>query len=153
MRGKGVPTEFTAPMPKFLGWDSKRGFFFALVALLAPKGAAAGFFPVLALGGWSWRRSQQSSPRKVEQCRIGALAPRPSKTDTAQRKKRTLHRRQGLRVQSHGGQRQMSHRLKRFCWQFFFRSTCKTSSEMKTHHPPQNYPCSSPFLGWMNRCW
>jgi hypothetical protein len=52
------------PIPKFLGVDSKRGFFLALVALLAPKGAAAGFFPDpgLALGGWSLRRSQQSNP-------------------------------------------------------------------------------------------
>ena len=45
------------PMPKFLGVASKRGFFLAFADLLAPKGAAAGFLPDLALGGWSLRRS------------------------------------------------------------------------------------------------
>lgn len=47
------------PMPKFLGLDSKRGFFFVLVGLLEPKGLAAGFLedPALGLGGWSLRRS------------------------------------------------------------------------------------------------
>ena len=49
------------PIPKFLDLAVKRGFFFALVPLLTPKGAAAGFLldPGLALGGWSLRRSQQ----------------------------------------------------------------------------------------------
>ena len=45
------------PIPKFLGRDSKRGFFAALVFLPVPKGLAAGFLPVLVvLGGWSLRR-------------------------------------------------------------------------------------------------
>jgi len=37
---------------KVLGVSLEQGFFFALVVLLAPKGAAAGFLPVpdLALG-------------------------------------------------------------------------------------------------------
>ena len=41
-------------MEKFLGVASKRGFFFVFWDLLAPNGAAAGFFPDpgLALGGW-----------------------------------------------------------------------------------------------------
>jgi hypothetical protein len=49
------------PIPKFLASATKRGFFFDFVALLAPKGAAAGFLPDpgFALGGWSLRRSQQ----------------------------------------------------------------------------------------------
>ena len=53
-------------MPKFLASGWKRGFFFDLAALLAPKGAAAGFLPDpgLALGGWSLRRSQQCKSRK-----------------------------------------------------------------------------------------
>jgi hypothetical protein len=43
-----------------LGISLEQGFFFALVVLLAPKGAAAGFLPVpdLALG-WSLRRSER----------------------------------------------------------------------------------------------
>jgi len=42
------------PMEKFLGRESKSGFFAALAGLLAPNGAAAGFFPVPFLtGGWS----------------------------------------------------------------------------------------------------
>lgn len=48
-----------APMPKFLGVASKRGFFLALAALLAPKGAAAGFLVPVFLGAWSLRRNQQ----------------------------------------------------------------------------------------------
>ena len=48
-----------APIPKFLGRDSKRGFFCAFELGLA-KGAEAGFLPVLeALGGWSLRRNNQ----------------------------------------------------------------------------------------------
>ena len=45
------------PIPKFLGRDSKRGFLTALVVLLTPWGAGAGFLPDpdLALG-WSLRR-------------------------------------------------------------------------------------------------
>ena len=52
-----------APIPKFLAVASNKGFFFALVVLLAPKGAAAGFLPVpdLALG-WSLRRSERCYP-------------------------------------------------------------------------------------------
>lgn len=49
------------PIPKFLGRDSKRGFFAALVFLPVPKGLAAGFLPVLVvLGGWSLRRVQSA---------------------------------------------------------------------------------------------
>ena len=47
------------PMPKFLGVDSKRGFFLTLVDLLAPKGAAAGFLVPVFFGAWSLRRNQQ----------------------------------------------------------------------------------------------
>jgi hypothetical protein len=63
-RKDGKLNEMSVPIPKFLGVDSKSGFFFALVVLWAPKGAAAGYLPdpVLALGGWSLRRSQQSNP-------------------------------------------------------------------------------------------
>ena len=48
---------------KFLALASNKGFFFAFVVLLAPKGAAAGFLPVpdLALG-WSLRRSDRCYP-------------------------------------------------------------------------------------------
>lgn len=52
------PSQRNIPIPKFLGVDSKRGFFAAFLDLLAPNGAAAGFLPdpALALGGWSLRR-------------------------------------------------------------------------------------------------
>jgi hypothetical protein len=50
------------PTEKFLGRASNNGFFAVFVVLLAPKGAAAGFFPVPFLtGGWSLRRGHQSS--------------------------------------------------------------------------------------------
>jgi hypothetical protein len=50
------------PMEKFLGRASNSGFFAVFAGLLAPKGAAAGFFPVPFLtGGWSLRRGHQSS--------------------------------------------------------------------------------------------
>jgi hypothetical protein len=51
--------DLDAPMPKFLGVASKRGFFLALAALLAPKGAAAGFLVPVFLGAWPLRRNQQ----------------------------------------------------------------------------------------------
>ena len=56
-RRKGGEEQRDSPIPKFLGADSNRGFFFACVFLLTPKGAAVGFLPVLvlALGGWSLR--------------------------------------------------------------------------------------------------
>ena len=47
------------PIPKFLGFDSKRGFLTTLGALLpAPWGAGAGFFPVPLALGWSLRRER-----------------------------------------------------------------------------------------------
>ena len=61
------------PMAKLRGLASKRGFFLTLEVLLAPKGAAATFFPVLAVGGWSSRQSQHLKTSKF-QCRLGALA-------------------------------------------------------------------------------
>ena len=51
---------------KFLPLASNKGFF-AVVVLLTPKGAAAGFLPVpdLALG-WSLRRSERCYPFEGE---------------------------------------------------------------------------------------
>lgn len=48
------------PMPKFFGVDSKSGFLTVLVALLA-NGAAAGFLPLVDLGGWSLRRGTSAA--------------------------------------------------------------------------------------------
>jgi len=59
------------PIPKFFGTASKRGFFLVLVALLGPKGAAAGFLP-FALGGWSLRRGLLAMRTIVD------IAPRSS---------------------------------------------------------------------------
>jgi hypothetical protein len=60
---QGRDDDTNAPIPKFLALASNKGFFFTLVVLLAPKGAAAGFFrvPDLALG-WSLRRSERFYP-------------------------------------------------------------------------------------------
>jgi hypothetical protein len=54
----------TLPMPKFLGRDSKSGFFAGLVCLPAAPGARAGVLPVPFFGGWSLRRghSQRTCP-------------------------------------------------------------------------------------------
>lgn len=50
------------PMEKFFGLASKRGFCCFLALLDAPKGAGAGFLPVLVvLGGWSLRQVQSAS--------------------------------------------------------------------------------------------
>ena len=50
-------------MPKFLGRDSKRGFFWTFELVFEPNGAEAGFLPdpFVALGGWSLRRGNQHS--------------------------------------------------------------------------------------------
>ena len=48
-----------SPIPKFFGFDSKRGFF-CTFEVFAP-GAGAGFLPVFALGAWSLRRVQMSA--------------------------------------------------------------------------------------------
>jgi hypothetical protein len=47
-----------APIPKFLGLDSKRGFLTVLGALPAACGAGAGFLPGPLALGWSLRREQ-----------------------------------------------------------------------------------------------
>jgi hypothetical protein len=58
----GKAEKFVLPTEKFLGRASNSGFFAVLAGLLAPNGAAAGFFPVPFLtGGWSLRRGHQSS--------------------------------------------------------------------------------------------
>jgi hypothetical protein len=65
-------------MEKFLGRASNSGFFTALVGLLAPKGAAAGFFPVPFLtGGWSLRRGHQSrvTVGSVDNARLPGALP------------------------------------------------------------------------------
>jgi hypothetical protein len=77
-------------MEKFLGRASNNGFFTGLLGLLAPKGAAAIFFPVGFLaGGWSLRRGHQSrvTARAIDIASLpGALSarynevyPRPAK--------------------------------------------------------------------------
>jgi len=76
MNKKKEKVEWWIPIPKFLASAWKRGFFFDLVVLLAPNGAAAGFLPDpgLALGGWSLRRSQQCYLERL------TIAPRSSST-------------------------------------------------------------------------
>lgn len=54
-----------APMPKFLGVASKRGFLVTLLDLEALKGAGAGFFPDLGFGWRAGHRDEsQSRTRK-----------------------------------------------------------------------------------------
>lgn len=109
-------------MEKFLGRASNSGFFAALVGLLAPKGAAAGFFPVPFLtGGWSWRRGHQSrvTVRTVDIARLpGALMLGAQRCHRAQRvrERGSLHDR----------------RLSVFSWGV---SMIKLASEIWTHHP------------------
>src|SRR5712671_861541 len=80
--GKG-----SIPMEKFLGRASNSGFLATLVGLLAPNGAAAGFFPVPFLtGGWSLRRGHQSrvTTATVDNTRLpGALMLGTSSTSPA----------------------------------------------------------------------
>lgn len=71
------------PIPKFLGWDSNKGFLTALATLPAAAGAGAGFFPVpLALAGWSLRRVHQQQEYSTSDCPIAL--PRSSSARFAQ---------------------------------------------------------------------
>lgn len=68
-----------APIPKFLGRDSKRGFFWVLVPLREP-GAGATFLPVV-LGGWSLRRAS-SAIRTTAQRQVLVRCTRSSNART-----------------------------------------------------------------------